>query len=168
MLGRLTAYKLYGVGCWAPYSLPSRVSHGVRIGRAQMKCHELREDNHHFRHETRDVQEDKKHPNSIVDRRMRERREALGLAQEKVGVGISLDESSARPRISRYELGVHEAPVPTAKQIASALEVSLAYLYCEDDGTAKLLEELHKLNVKHRTSWTQTFLAELVGLQLYE
>ncbi len=38
---------------------------------------------------------------SIVGRRMRERREALGLAQEKVGVVIGLDESSARARISR-------------------------------------------------------------------
>jgi len=92
---------------------------------------------------------------------MRERREALGLAQEKIGVAIGLDESSARARISRYELGVHEAPVPTAKQIATALKVPLAYLYCEDDSTAELLVELHKLNVKVRATKIQQFLGEL-------
>jgi len=91
---------------------------------------------------------------------MRERREALGLAQEKVGVAIGLDESSARARISRYELGVHEAPVPTAKQIASALKVPLAYLYCEDDSMATLLVALHKLNVKERASRVQKYLTD--------
>ena len=107
------------------------------------------------------MQDDKKHPISIVGRRMRERRETMGLAQEKVGVAIGLDESSARARISRYELGVHEAPVPTAKQIASALKVPLAYLYCEDDNTAKLLIELHKLNGKERTTQIHKFLDKL-------
>lgn len=107
------------------------------------------------------MQKDKKHSISVVGRRMRERREALGLAQEKVGVAIGLDESSARARISRYELGVHEAAVPIAKQIASTLKVPLAYLYCEDDSTAKLLVELHKLNVKERSNRVQKFLGEL-------
>ena len=107
------------------------------------------------------MQDDKKHSISIVGRRMRERREALGLAQEKVGVAIGLDESSARARISRYELGVHEAPVPTAKQIAFALKVPLAYLYCEEDSTANLLVELHKLNSKDRAIRVQKYLADL-------
>lgn len=105
--------------------------------------------------------QDKQAHNSIVGRRMRERREALGLAQEKVGVAIGLDESSARARISRYELGVHEAPIPTAKQIASALKVPLAYLYCEDDSTASLLAALHKLNIKERAIRVQKYIADL-------
>jgi transcriptional regulator with XRE-family HTH domain len=105
--------------------------------------------------------QDKHQPISIVGRRMRERREALGLAQEKVGVAIGLDESSARARISRYELGVHEAPVPTTKQIASVLNVPLAYLYCEDDSTANLILALHKLNTKERAIRLQKYLAEL-------
>ena len=107
--------------------------------------------------------QDKQATISIVGRRMRERREALGLAQEKIGVSIGLDESSARARISRYELGVHEAPVPTAKQIATVLKVPLAYLYCEDDSTATLLVALHKLNVKERARWTQKFLTDLTA-----
>lgn len=83
--------------------------------------------------------QDKQAPSSIVGRRLRERREALGLAQEKVGVAIGLDESSARARISRYELGVHEPPYETVKLLAEVLQASAPYFYCEQDDIAKLL-----------------------------
>ena len=96
-------------------------------------------------------------PSNVVGRRMRSRREELGWSQEKVGVLIGIDESSARARISRYELGTHEAPVKTARQIADALGVPLAYLYCEDDEVANLLLALRKLKPAARkrmvTSW---------------
>ena len=82
---------------------------------------------------------------SIVGRRIKELREQLGWSQEKVGVAIGIDESSSRARISRYELGVHEPPVPTARAIAAVLGVPLAYLYCEDDNVAALLLALHQL-----------------------
>ena len=82
---------------------------------------------------------------SIVGRRIKDLREQLGWSQEKIGVAIGIDESSSRARISRYELGVHEPPVPTARAIADALGVPLAYLYCEDDKVAALLLALHKL-----------------------
>jgi hypothetical protein len=35
--------------------------------------------------------------------------------------------------------------VATARLIAAALGVSLAYLYCEDDTVAQLLQALHQL-----------------------
>ena len=85
------------------------------------------------------------YPTSIVGRRIKELREQLGWSQEKIGVAIGIDESSSRARISRYELGVHEPPVPTARAIAEALGVPLAYMYCEDDRVAALLLALHKL-----------------------
>lgn len=85
------------------------------------------------------------HSTSIVGRRIKELREQLGWSQEKIGVAIGIDESSSRARISRYELGVHEPPVPTARAIAEALGVPLAYMYCEDDRVAALLLALHKL-----------------------
>ena len=83
--------------------------------------------------------------NNVVGRRMRARREELGWSQEKVGVLIGIDESSSRARISRYELGTHEAPVKTARLIADALNVPLAYLYCEDEDIATLLLKLRQL-----------------------
>lgn len=79
---------------------------------------------------------------SIVGRRIKELREQLGWSQEKIGVAIGIDESSSRARISRYELGVHEPPVPTARAIAEALGVPLAYMYCEDDRVAELLQQI--------------------------
>lgn len=81
---------------------------------------------------------------SIVGRRMQDRREALGLAQEKVGVAIGIDESSSSARINRHELGVHQPPFPTARLIANAMDVPLAYLYCEDDKVAELLLTLYQ------------------------
>ncbi len=107
------------------------------------------------------MQEKQKPSSSIVGRRMRERREALGLAQEKVGVAIGLDESSARARISRYELGVHEPPVSTTRLIAEALKVPLAYIYCEDDKVAALLLALHQLKPGARDKKAAEWLAEL-------
>jgi transcriptional regulator with XRE-family HTH domain len=96
------------------------------------------------------VQDEKNLPSSIVGRRMRERREALGLAQEKVGVAIGLDESSARARISRYELGVHEPPFATVKLLADVLDVPPPYMYCEEQDIAELLLALHKIPSKGR------------------
>lgn len=108
--------------------------------------------------------QDKQTPSTIVGRRLRERREALGLAQEKVGVAIGLDESSARARISRYELGVHEPPYDTVKLLAGALRVPVPYMYCEDDVVASLLAALEKLPPTLRHQKLSSFLSELLSL----
>ena len=88
----------------------------------------------------------------------------LGLSQEKVGAAIGIHESSSRARISRYELGVHEPPVPTARLIASVLGVPLAYLYCENDGVASLLLALNKLDAEKRSRKVAEFLEQLQTL----
>ena len=103
--------------------------------------------------------QDKHLPFSIVGRRMRERREALGLAQEKVGVAIGLDESSARARISRYELGVHEPPYATVKLLANVLDVPPPYMYCEEQDIADLLLALHKVPSKVRKQKVDAMMA---------
>ncbi|MCT9812294.1 helix-turn-helix domain-containing protein [Acidovorax sp. Be4] len=100
---------------------------------------------------------------NVVGRRMRARREALQWSQEKVGVLIGIDESSSRARISRYELGTHEPPVKTARQIAEALGVPLAYLYCEDDEVAELLLALRKLNSSVRHRIVASWIDEMAG-----
>lgn len=115
-----------------------------------------------FGHETRYMPSIKlHHSQSIAGRRMRALREELGWSQEKLGVSIGIDESSSRARISRYELGVHEPPLPTAELIAEALGVPLMYFYCEDDNMAALLLALHRLSSKDRNQKVQEFLAEL-------
>lgn len=94
---------------------------------------------------------------SIVGRRLRSRREELGWSQEKVGVEVGIDEPSCRTRISRYESGIHERPVPMARAIAEALKAPLAYLYCEDDGVAALLLALHQLRRDERDTKVKQF-----------
>ena len=108
---------------------------------------------------------DKPHQPSIVGLRIRALREELGWSQEQVGVSVGIDESSSRARISRYELGVHEPPVPTARLIANSLNAPLTYLYCEDDCTAALLLSLHRLGNKERRQLIQQFNAELAALR---
>lgn len=100
---------------------------------------------------------------NVVGRRMRARREALQWSQEKVGVLIGIDESSSRARISRYELGTHEPPVKTARQIAEVLGVPLAYLYCEDDEVAELLLALRRLNTSIRLQRVTSWINEMEG-----
>jgi transcriptional regulator with XRE-family HTH domain len=101
------------------------------------------------------------HNPSIVGRRIKELREQLGWSQEKIGVAIGIDESSSRARISRYELGVHEPPVPTARLIADTLGVPLAYMYCEDDKVAALLLVLHQMKPAARDRKVAELLQQL-------
>nr|WP_255416644.1 helix-turn-helix transcriptional regulator [Limnohabitans sp. MMS-10A-178] len=70
---------------------------------------------------------------------MRQARLRMGIAQDKLGVMVGLDEGVASARISRYESGVHEPPLDTAKGIAHALGVPLGYLYCDDDLLADII-----------------------------
>lgn len=101
------------------------------------------------------------HSPSVVGRRIKALREEYGWSQERVGVEIGIDESSSRARISRYELGVHEPPLPTARLIAKALDVPLTYLYCEDDNIASLLLSLHRLKPAMRNRKVDDFLGQL-------
>lgn len=68
----------------------------------------------------------------------------MGLSQDKLGVLLGLDEQTASARISRYENGIHEPPIKIAQSIATALEVPLAYLYCDDNRLAALILKCDK------------------------
>ena len=101
------------------------------------------------------------HTTNLVGKRIRSRREELGWSQEKLGVLIGIDESSSRARISRYELGNHEPQLGIARNIAKALGVPLAYLYCEENDVAGLLLALGKMPTKKRTAVVSTWLEYL-------
>lgn len=87
----------------------------------------------------------------VFGSRLRSARQRLGLAQDKLGVLIGLDEHTASARISRYENGIHEPPVKTAQLLATTLDVPLAYLYCENNRLADLLLMASKLS---EDQWT--------------
>ena len=63
----------------------------------------------------------------------------MAIPQDKLGVLIGLDENTASARISRYEGGIHEPPINTARAIAEALSVPLGYLYCDNDLLAEII-----------------------------
>lgn len=78
-------------------------------------------------------------PNTLFGRRLREARLRAGIAQDKLGVMIGVDEGCSSARMSRYETGTHETPYPIAQKLASILNVPVAYLYCDDDQLADIL-----------------------------
>lgn len=101
------------------------------------------------------------HNPNLIGRRIRSRREELGWSQEKLGVLIGIDESSSRARISRYELGNHEPQLDTARNIAKALGVPLAYLYCEESDVASLLLALKTVPAKQRGTLISSWMNEI-------
>lgn len=76
---------------------------------------------------------------SLFGRRLREARLRAGLAQDKLGVMIGLDEGSSSARMSRYENGVHEPAFVWVEKMADALEIPAAYFYCDDDRLAEIM-----------------------------
>jgi len=85
---------------------------------------------------------------NLFGRRLREARLRSGLAQDKVGIMIGLDEGCSSARMSRYENGIHEPPFAIAEQIAKVLGVSACYFYCSDDHLAEIILNYSPLSEK--------------------
>jgi transcriptional regulator with XRE-family HTH domain len=100
-------------------------------------------------------------PRTIFGARMRQARERLGLPQDKLGVMIGLDEETASARISRYETGVHEPQIAIARSIAKALKVPLAYLYCDEDDLASIIEDSARLSSTDRSTLVESIRQRL-------
>ncbi|WBM70126.1 helix-turn-helix domain-containing protein [Buttiauxella sp. WJP83] len=99
----------------------------------------------------------------IFCQRLKAARLSKGLSQKSLGILAGIDEFVASTRINRYEKGVHQANIEIAQQLATALEVPLAYFYMVDDQLAELtlswmkLSDLDKTEllaqVKAKSSW---------------
>jgi len=89
-------------------------------------------------------------PVSVLGKRLKEAREALGIPQDKLGVLIGLDESCSSARISRYESGTHQPPIQTIERLAKELGVPVPFLFCEDELLAKLIVEIAKLSNRQK------------------
>ncbi|MFM2409140.1 MAG: hypothetical protein RL358_1882 [Pseudomonadota bacterium] len=95
---------------------------------------------------------------SLFARRLREARLRAGLAQDKLGVMIGLDEGSSSARMSRYENAIHEPAFVWVEKMAVALNVPAAYFYCDDDRLVEIMltyaavsEKKRKLLYAHAT-----------------
>jgi transcriptional regulator with XRE-family HTH domain len=82
---------------------------------------------------------DKTSSSTLFGRRLREVRLRIPCTQEQLGIMIGLDEGTARSRISRYETGDIKSPRSAAKQVSDALQIPLAYFYCDDDLLARMV-----------------------------
>lgn len=80
-----------------------------------------------------------KPPASVFGLRLRQARLEAGIPQDKLGVAIGLDETTASARISRYETGIHAAPYDVAVKMARVLHVPTPFLFCDDDDLARLI-----------------------------
>ncbi len=65
----------------------------------------------------------------------------MGISQASLGELAGLDPSVASPRVNQYERGVHEPKFLMARQLAVALGIPVAYLYCDDDDLAQAILE---------------------------
>ncbi|ATS64258.1 MULTISPECIES: helix-turn-helix transcriptional regulator [Xanthomonas] len=83
----------------------------------------------------------------IFANRLRHARQQAELTQEALGVAIGLAPEVARTRINRYEKGVNECDLRTAKRLASELDMPLAALYAETPEIADAITALTKLSV---------------------
>lgn len=93
---------------------------------------------------------------SVFGRRLREARLRAGIAQDRLGVMIGLDEGCSSARMSRYETGVHEPPFPIVEKLARVLGVPVAYLYCSDDRLAEIMLIYTALPKNQRQSLFET------------
>ncbi|WP_186194542.1 MULTISPECIES: helix-turn-helix transcriptional regulator [Burkholderia] len=87
---------------------------------------------------------------STFGKRLKEARLRAGLSGEALGVCIGVDETAAATRISRYETGDRAPAHGIAALLADALNVPVAFLYCDDDGMARLLLSFAELRARDR------------------
>ncbi len=76
---------------------------------------------------------------TIFAERLKAARAKAGLSQKQLGIKAGIDEFAASARMNQYERGKHLPDLDTAKRLADALEVPMAYLYCPEDELAELL-----------------------------
>ena len=81
----------------------------------------------------------------IFANRLRAARLAAGLTQEALGVATGILAEVARTRINRYERGVNECDLRTAKKLADVLGMPLAALYADTDEIAEVIVAFAKL-----------------------
>lgn len=95
---------------------------------------------------------------TLFGRRLRDARLRAGIAQDKLGVMIGLDEGCSSARMSRYENGVHEPPFVIAEQIAKVLGLSACYFYCSDERLAEIILNYSKLSKAEQEIYCARFL----------
>lgn len=83
---------------------------------------------------------------------MKEARLAAQLSQEKLGVLVGVEESSASARMNQYERGKHEADFSMVERISKVLDVPEAFFYAKDDDLAQLIIQFKRSGKRRRSA----------------
>ena len=87
---------------------------------------------------------------STLAKRLKEARLKAGLSQERLGVLAGIDEMSASARMNQYERDKHAPDWLTVQNLATVLQVPVAYFYAEDDALADMLIAYHAAPLEAR------------------
>lgn len=87
---------------------------------------------------------------SVLGKRLKEARKAVGLSQEKLAVLAGIDEMSASARMNQYERGKHSPDPVTIRRIAEILDVPASYFYADDDASAWLQVVFHRMSAEQK------------------
>lgn len=77
---------------------------------------------------------------------------AKDISQKQLGILIGIDPSSASPRINQYEQGKYLPDFRIAARLAESLDVSVTFLYAEDDRLAQLILAFTPLSATKQTA----------------
>ena len=91
--------------------------------------------------------------------RLKQARVAAGLSQKNLGIEAGIDQFVASTRINRYELGVHKPDLLTAKNLAKALGVPVAFFYADEDEIADLIYRYSKADAEAKAQVVQLLAA---------
>jgi len=90
---------------------------------------------------------------TIFAERLKAARQKAGLSQRQLGILAGIDEFAASARMNQYERAKHLPDLDTAKRMADALNVPMAYLYCPEDQLAELLLCAQKMTSDRLNEW---------------
>ncbi|MFG1173311.1 helix-turn-helix domain-containing protein [Erwiniaceae bacterium CAU 1747] len=76
--------------------------------------------------------------------RLKQARERMGLAQQKLGILAGIDEATASARMNQYERGVHTPDFELVCRLAAILQVPACYFYTREDELAEMILLWHE------------------------
>lgn len=83
---------------------------------------------------------------STFSKRLKAARLLAGISQEKLGIELGIDPSSASARMNRYEVGARVPDLELVERMGAVLGVPAAYFHAVRDDEAELLLAFHRLS----------------------
>ena len=88
---------------------------------------------------------------TLIARRLKEARTALGLSQRNLGIKAGFDPSVASARVNQYERSKHAPHFRVVSKMAEVLGLPAAYFYATDDDLAHVIRAFAQLQKKQKT-----------------